>query len=232
QLSTLANQLRQDVTTASANNDGSSLMGQVQGIFDQAVQILNSTDANGNYLFGGDKNTTPPVTATSLSQLAAAPSAASIFANGSIKSSVTIDQGQTVTVGVLASDVGTQLMQTIKDIVGYNSSNGPLTNQLTAAQNSFLSGEITNATTAAATINTVVAGNGDTYKQLQNAVDQQTTMNTLYKGFTSDIQNVDMAQAISNLNQNQTALQAALQVTSRLNSLSLLNFLGGTTAAG
>ncbi|MDE2463047.1 MAG: hypothetical protein KGO02_04955, partial [Alphaproteobacteria bacterium] len=50
QLSTLANQLRQDVTTASANNDGSSLMGQIQGIFDQAVQILNSTDVNGNYL--------------------------------------------------------------------------------------------------------------------------------------------------------------------------------------
>ncbi len=47
-------------------------MSQVQSIFDQAVQVLNSKDANGNYLFGGDKNNTAPVTATSLSALGCA----------------------------------------------------------------------------------------------------------------------------------------------------------------
>ena len=224
QLSSLANQLRQDITTASANNDGSTLMTQVQGIFDQAVQVLNSTDTNGNYLFGGDKTTTAPVNITSLSQLTSAPSAASVFANGTMKSSVTVAQGQTVTVGVLASDVGTQLMQTIKDLADYTNSNGPLSSQLTSAQSNFLSGEITSATTAATTINTAAAGNGDTYQQLQNAVTQQTTMNTMYQGFASNIQNVDMAQAITTLNQNQTALQAALQVTSQLGNLSLLNY--------
>ncbi len=224
QLSNLANQLRQDITTASANNDGSNLMTQVQGVFDQAAQILNSTDANGNYLFGGDKTNTPPVSISSLSQLASAPSGASVFANGTVKSTVTVAQGQTVTVGVLASDVGSQLMQTIKDIVDYTTTNGALGSQLTSAQNNFLSGEITSAATAAATINTAAASNGDTYQQLQNAVTQQTTMNTLYQGFASNIQNVDMAQAISTLNQNQTALQAALQVTSQLGKLSLLNY--------
>ena len=224
QLSNLANQLRQDITTASANNDGSNLMTQVQGVFDQAVQILNSTDANGNYLFGGDKTTTPPVSATSLTQLAAASSGAAVFANGTMKSAVTVAEGQTVTVGVLASDVGSQLMQTIKDIVDYTNTNGALGSQMTSAQNSFLSGEITSAATAATTINTAAASNGDTYQQLQNAVTQQTTMNTLYQGFASNIQNVNMAQAITTLNQNQTALQAALQVTSQLGKLSLLNY--------
>jgi flagellar hook-associated protein 3 FlgL len=224
QLSNLANQLRQDITTASANNDGSTLMTQVQGVFDQAVQILNSTDANGNYLFGGDKTNTPPVSVSSLSQLASASSGASVFANGTMKSSVTVAEGQTVTVGVLASDVGTQLMQTIKDLVDYTTTNGALGSQMTSAQNSFLSNEVASATTAAATINTAAAINGDTYQQLQNAVTQQTTMNTLYQGFASNIQNVDMAQAITTLNQNQTALQAALQVTSQLGKLSLLNY--------
>jgi flagellar hook-associated protein 3 FlgL len=224
ELSSLANQLRQDITTASANNDGSTLMTQVQGVFDQAVQVLNSTDANGNYLFGGDKTNTAPVNITSLSQLASAPSAASVFVNGTVKSSVTVAEGQTVTVGVLASDVGTQLMQTIKDLVDYTNSNGALTSQMTSAQNNFLSGEISSATTAATTINAAAASNGDTYQQLQNAITQQTTMNTLYQGFASNIQNVNMAQAITTLNQNQSALQAALQVTSQLGKLSLLNY--------
>jgi flagellar hook-associated protein 3 FlgL len=224
QLSNLANQLRQDITTASANNDGSTLMTQVQGVFDQAVQILNTTDANGNYLFGGDKTNTPPVSVSSLSQLASATSGAAVFANGTMKSSVTVAEGQSVTVGVLASDVGSQLMQTIKDLVDYTTTNGALGSQMTSAQNSFLSGEIASAATAATTINTAAASNGDTYQQLQNAVTQQTTMNTLYQGFASNIQNVNMAQAITNLNQDQTALQAALQVTSQLGKLSLLNY--------
>ena len=199
-------------------------MTQVQGVFDQAVQILNSTDANGNYLFGGDKTNTPPVSIGSLSQLASASSGASVFANGTVKSSVTVAQGQSVTVGVLASDVGSQLMQTIKDLVDYTNSNGALSSQLTTAQNNFLSGEISSATTAATTINTAAASNGDTYNQLQNAVTQQTTMNTLFQGFASNIQNVNMAQAITTMNQDQTALQAALQVTSQLGKLSLLNY--------
>ena len=54
-------------------------------------------------------------------------------------------------------------------------------------------------------------------------------MSTLYQGFASDIQDVDMATAATNLNQNQTALQAALEVTAQLGQLSLLNYLPAST---
>jgi len=47
----------------------------------------------------------------------------------------------------------------------------------------------------------------------------------VYKGFVSNIEDVDMAQAIAQLNQNQVALQAAFQIMSTLNRLSLLNYL-------
>ena len=63
-LSDLAGQMRKAVTDAVANNDGSTLMTQVQSIFDQALQILNSKDANGNYMYGSDKDNTPPVSAS------------------------------------------------------------------------------------------------------------------------------------------------------------------------
>ena len=45
-------------------------------------------------------------------------------------------------------------------------------------------------------------------------------MSTLYTGFISNIQDTNMAQAATQLSLNQTALQAALQVTSSLNQLS------------
>ena len=67
--------------------------------------------------------------------------------------------------------------------------------------------------------------NGFTYKTLQAASDHASSLGTIYKGFVSDLEDVDMPTAITKLNQNQVALQAALQVTSQLNQVSLLNYL-------
>src|ERR1700678_3577708 len=220
QLSSLASQLQQDITTAVANGNGGTLMSQAQNIFEQAVQILNSQDANGNYIYSGGKANTAPVTATTMAQLMALPSASQAFANGTQKASVQVGANETVQVGVLASDVGTQLMQTLQDIANSNASSNFGT-QLTSTQSTFLSGEIVNAQTAAQTINDASGSNGEVYQQLQSAVTSQQSMSTLYQGFASDIQNVDMATASTNLSENQTALQAALEVTAQMGQLSL-----------
>jgi flagellar hook-associated protein 3 FlgL len=225
-LSDLANQLRQAITTATADSDGSTLMTTVQGIFDQASQILNSKDANGNYLYGGDKNGQPPLTATSLSDLTSMASASDAFQNGTVANSVMVGDGQSVKVGMLASDIGTGLMQTLKDLADFNAgADGNFSTGLTDAQSAFLSGEITTATTAASQVNNAAAANGNIYSQLQDASTNQKTMSTLFKGFVSNIEEVDMPTAITQLNQNQVALQAALQVTAQLNQVSLLNYL-------
>ncbi|MEY4967107.1 MAG: hypothetical protein RL274_2690 [Pseudomonadota bacterium] len=68
-LSALAAQLKKAVSDAVVNNDGSTLMNQVQSIFDQASGILNSKDANGDYIYGGGKTDAAPVTVNSLSAL-------------------------------------------------------------------------------------------------------------------------------------------------------------------
>jgi flagellar hook-associated protein 3 FlgL len=233
QLATLASQLQQDITTAVANHDGSTLMSQAQSIFDQAVQILNSQDANGNYIYSGGKANAPPVAVSSMAALQALPSAASAFVNGAEKASVQIGANQTVQVGVLASDVGTQLFQTLQDVANFNGGpSGNFGTTLTSAQSSFLTSEIQTARSAAQTLNDAVGNNGSVFQQLQTAVGQQQSMATMYQGFVSDVQDVDMATAASNLSQNQAALQAALEVTARLNQISLLNYLGATPASG
>ena len=225
-LSDLANQLRQAITTAAGDNDGSTLMTTAQGIFDQVSQILNSKDANGNYLYGGDKNGQPPLTATSLSDRISMSSASDALQNGTVANSVMVGDGQSVKVGMLASDIGTGLMQTLKDLADFNAGpNGNFGNGLTTAQSSFLSGEIVTATTAASQVNNAAAANGNIYGQLQDASANQKTMSTLFKGFVSNIEEVDMPTAITQLNQNQVALQAALQVTAQLNQVSLLNYI-------
>lgn len=234
-LSDIANQLRQSMTQAIANNNGTTLMTEAQSVFDQVSQILNSKDANGNYIYGGDKDNTPPFNVTSLAQLAALPSVAAAFSNGTLKKSVVVADGQTVQLGILASDIGTGLMQTLKDIATFDAGpngNFAASNTLSTAQGNFLTAEIPASINAANAVNSVAASNGFVYNQLQDLVTHQQALETLYKGFLSNVQDVDMPTAITQLNQDQTALQAAEKVASQLGQISLLNYLPATTATG
>ena len=227
-LSDLATQLTKAVSDAVANNDPTGLMAQVDSIFSQAVSILNSKDANGDYIYAGGRTDTAPVSISSLSQLAAAPSTASIFTNANSKKSVQVADGQTISFGLTASDVGTDLMQSLKDIATFDagsSGNFDGSTNLSQAQNSFLTSQIAAAGTVETGLTAVTAQNGNVYNQLQAATAQQSTTDTLYSSFIDKLQNTNMADAATQLSLNQTALQAALQVTSTLNQLSLLNYM-------
>ena len=227
-LSDLAAQLKKAVSNAVATNDATTLMSQVQSIFDQATGILNSKDANGDYIYAGGKSDTAPVTVSTLADLIAAPSVASTFANGNLKKSVQVADGVTVDYSVTASDVASGLMQSLKDIATFDAgSNGNFsaTTNLTQAQNDYLTSAITSTTTVSTDLNAVVAANGYVANRLTDAASQQSSMDTLYKGFASNIQDTNMADAATQLSLNQTQLQAALQVTASLHQLSLLNFL-------
>jgi flagellar hook-associated protein 3 FlgL len=227
-LSSLASQLQQAVTNAVANNNASTLMTQAQGIFEQASAILNSQDANGNYIFGGGNSDTPPMTATSLTQLASLPSVSNAFDNGNFQTSVQVADGQSVTYGITASSIGTGLMQELQSLAQFDQGpSGDLSDatSLSSAQTSFLNGAIPTASGVADNLNTATAANGYVANQLSDAQTQQSSMDTLYQGFISNIQDTNMADAATQLSLDQTQLQAALQVTAGLNKLSLLNYL-------
>ena len=225
QLSDLAGEVREAITGAVSTGNGSSLKTQMQGFYDRAVQLLNAKDGDA-YVFGGEKDSTPPVSAATLDDLAALPATSDAFANGTVKRTVRIGQAQTVQTGMLASDLGTQLFDLFRNVAQFDAgTNGPFGDQLSPAQNDFLTTSIKTAADAASGINVQAGANGSRYQTVQSAMEQLTATSTIYKTFVSNIEDVDMATAVSNLNQNQVAFQAALQVTAKLNQVTLLDFL-------
>ena len=227
-LSSLAISLKKAVSDAVANNDATTLMTQAQSIFEQANAILNSKDANGDYIYSGGKTDVPPVSVGTLAGLVPLPGAAQAFANGDLKKSVQVADGVTVSYGMTASDIATGLMQALKDIADFDAGGGGNFNAastLSAAQNTFLSNAIAQVTTVSTDLNATTASNGYVSNRLTDAQSQQDSLNTVYKKFTSDIQDTNMAEAATRLSLNQTQLQAALQVTAGLHQLSLLNYL-------
>jgi len=227
-LSSLAASLKKAVSDAVANNDGTTLMTQAQSIFDQAAAILNSKDANGDYIYSGGKTDVPPVTVGTLAGLQPLASVANAFANGDLKKSVQVADGVSVSYSMTASDVATGLMQALKDIADFDATgagNFNAASTLSSAQNTFLTNAIAQTTTVGTDLNATAAANGYVSNRLTDAQTQQASLDTLYKRFTSDVQDTNMAEAATRLSLNQTQLQAALQVTAGLHQLSLLNYL-------
>lgn len=225
QLSEIANQIRVAITKAAADRDGTSLLSQLDAYFDQVVGILNAKDANG-YIYAGDSNQTAPVVVNSIADLAALPAVADAFVNGTIKTEVKISETQNVEVGLLASDLATELFALLRQVAQFDAGvDGPFSGTTTPAQQTLLESMIPIAIDAQHGVNAQAAANGIHHQTVQKAVEQLQASSVVYKGFVSNIEDVDMAQAIAQLNQNQVALQAAFQITSTLNRLSLLDYL-------
>lgn len=228
QITTLADHtsdLRQNVMDALANNKGLAFMESVDGIFRMAVNILNSR-VDGRYVYGGTRTDVPPVNVDSLAELAAAPSVDAVFDNNQTKPSMQIDDGETIEFGALASDLGTQLFTAIRNIAQFNAGpNGPFSDDLTAAQRTFLEGELATVVAAADGLNLEAAKNGVHQNEVDDALERHDASQVVIKSLISDIEDVDMAEAVTRLNQTQVAAQATARMIAQLNDLSLLNFL-------
>ncbi len=221
-----ATDAKDSIMNALAAGDGTTLMQSLQGNFATALDGLNY-EHNGQYLFSGGNSNTAPVNVGTLSQLAAVGSVASIFTNGTIKKTSQIVSSTTVQTGMLASDLGTALMQTFKDIQNFNDTNvdGPFGATLTDAQKAFLTtksqefsatyDKLTQQTSLNGTMQNRVT---NTQKSLQGQADS-------LQSLIGDRTNADMAKAYSDLQQAQVAVQASAQVLSTLNNSSLLNYL-------
>lgn len=213
------------ITNALAAGSGDTVMQALQSAFNSAVQGLNTT-FNGQYLFAGGQVNTAPVSVTSLSALAAAPSVSSVFQNDQMTQTAQVSQNTTLQTGFLASQLGTNLMTTFQAIANYNNGpNGPFSGTLTTAQTSFLQSQIANLNSEASAMNTAAGQNGLVQSELANAQSDLTSRQTTLQTLMGDITQTNMAQAASNLQQAQLAVEASAKVFTALQSSSLVALL-------
>ncbi len=223
-----ASDAKDSIMSALANGDGTSLMLSLEGNFDTALDGLNYMH-NGQYLFGGGNDSSVPVTVTSLAGLGALPAggAAQAFVNGSVKKTSQIDPNTSLQTGMLASDLGTQMMQTFQDIQQFNDTNpdGPLGANLTQAQKDFLTTKSQEFSDEYSKLLQQQAINGTMQKRVDNTTQSLNGQVTQLQTLVGSKTDADMATAYSNLQQAQVAVQASAQVLTNLNQYSLLNYL-------
>jgi flagellar hook-associated protein 3 FlgL len=206
-----ANALTVSGATATAGSPERQVMAsEMTAIRDRLVQLANTKDGNGDYIFAGTAVKTTPFTVA----------LGVITYNGDLGTAkVEAAPGQTMDLSLS----GTQTF--------FTNAFDTLTSTITALQNNDTA---TLGTTSLSSIQSNLQVSnlyrgevGDRMRTISDyRSDQSRRIEELTKG-VSNVTDIDLAQAITDYQSAQTAYQAALQMASQGNKLSLMDFIRG-----
>jgi flagellar hook-associated protein 3 FlgL len=204
--------------------NGANVRSQLEEAFSIVRDAMN-TRLGDRYLFGGVLNDRPPIIAESLDQLAANPLTSSIQ-QGAAPQVVRIEEGRTMNVGGVASDIATDALAAIKRLAEFDAGpSGPFGRSLTSAQSAALQNELSSLGAAFDKLLMAQAQNGRLLNDADAAIkrheDQVQTLNQAMGGIVE----VDLAEVAVRLNQAQFAYESSASVFNILKSMSLLNIL-------
>jgi len=215
--------LRQLFVTTLANGSSELLLPEVETAAQRTLSALN-TQSGGVFVFGGTDGTQPPVAAETLGDIGAAVNTDDLFAGGE-RARLAVEAGTTIDGGPLARDFASRLVAEFGELANAETTLGPFQGQLTAAQRDFLVEKVARFDEIAAELITELGLNGVAQSQAEDAVSRGRQARDLAEIVASEIEDADLAEVVSRLNQDQIAIQAAAQALSQATQLSLLNFI-------
>jgi len=225
-LTTIANSvagIQADFVEVLATGTPELLVPQLEVAAQQILTALN-TQLGGVYLFGGTDGTQPAVAASSLADLGAATSIDTLFQEGA-RTTIAVEEGVSISGGPVASEIATELLTELRDLANAEATLGSFSGNLTDAQRDFLIEKNARLTEINASLNEALGLNGVAQAQANDAVERNTAQRDFAEIVAADIENVDIAEALTRLNQDQLAIQASAQALAQASQLSLLDFL-------
>ncbi|MCC3862226.1 flagellin [Pseudemcibacter aquimaris] len=199
------------------------LMDTIEEAFSSMIASLN-TDIGGVHIFSGGRTDVDPIVGTELNDLVAAASASDMFQNDGRKAIAKIGKNTDMEYSLLADEVAEDLFAAIKTIADFNNLT-PIQGDLTPAQNAFIEGELATFDAVIEDLRIVLSSNGMRYGRADELLEEHQEQENFMLNFISDIEDVNMAEAITRVNNDQTALEVSYKLTSELSRLSLLNFI-------
>jgi flagellar hook-associated protein 3 FlgL len=219
-----AETLRLNILNAIGSGDGRFVADALSRAFDGARAAMNE-DYQGEALFAGERVTADPINVSTLAQLAAAPSTASIFTQASRARTINLGEGP-FQVAERASDLSTGLFDTMRTLKQFvDTQGGSLPQTLTTAQITALQAAVTGLTTARDTLVIAQGRNGEVQKRVEADGARMSTRADALAKTVSDQADADLAEVAMKISSKEVQYQAVAQTFVKLSQLSLLNFL-------
>ena len=229
---------RQAIANAMAAGRVDGLMNDLAVQY-QTVQSGLNTSFQGLYLFAGAQTDKKPATATDMADLATAPSVAAVFANDTLTQKSRIDENTTLNTGFAADALGGPLTTVFRNMQLYQEGNpvtiegvtytppaaGSITGQVGADLQAFLNAQLGELDKANKGVVNEQARNGLMQNHVDAALDTHDAHKFSLEQLVQDKSGIDKAQAITELEMAQIAIQASAQVVNSLRQTSLLDLL-------
>lgn len=203
-----AKQLAMQEANGTANPTTRSVArAEVDQLLAGIVQLAN-TRHEGEYLFGGDQSTTPPITQNTAPFTATPPTGQRL---------AQVAEGQYVPVTHNATDVflGSGVLATLEQ----------LSAALAANDAAAIAATISSIDSAHGAVQSLLGEVGARTLQLETASANLAALGSTLLAFKANIEELDLEEAVTHLVARQNAYQAALLTTSRVMSLSLADYM-------
>ncbi len=215
--------LRERFVVALSTGGAELIAPEIAAEAQRIIAALN-TETGGVYVFGGVDGSVPPVRAQSLSDIASASNTDSLFIDAA-RRQLAVEEGTTVDGGATAREIASGLFATLKDLANAPAALGAFSGQLTNAQSAYLSQKIAELDQLSAGLYSELGLNGLAQGQTEDARVRNGQRRDLAEIVASEVEDVDLAEVVSRLNQDRLAIEAAAQALAQASELSLLNFL-------
>lgn len=205
-----------------SDQDRQSVALQITTLREQMLGLANSQDSNGNYLFGGSRVNQPAFAKDANGRV--------IYQGDQSRMQVNVGDSRRMNMNLVGSDafirvsrsdgkggqVGVDFFQSLDDLATAVKNNDLPNIQRGIAESDVLQNGISQGLAK--------VGADQTVADMQNSVLDEVVLRL--KTTQSDVQDVDYTQAITKMNKDQLALEAAQSSFAKISQLSLFKFLG------
>jgi flagellar hook-associated protein 3 FlgL len=202
--------------------DRKNIGAEISALKDQVVSLANSQDSNGSYLFAGSQVSKP----------AFGPDASGnvVYQGDESRMTVNVGDNRQLAMNMPGTDAFTNVART--DASG-NTTGVSFFQSLTDLANAVTNSDNTNIQRGISELNTLQQGvsNGlaevgttQSVVDMQNSVLDQVILNL--KTSLSNVQDLDYTTAVTKMNQDQLALEAAQNSFAKISQMSLFKYLG------
>ncbi|MEQ8179706.1 MAG: flagellin [Amphiplicatus sp.] len=216
--------LRQRFVAVLATGSAELLTPELETAAQRILSSLN-TQLGGVYIFGGSDGTAKPVGASSLADIGAAADPNDLFDPTASHLRLAVEEGTTIDGGPLAQEIGADLMALLHDFANAPATLGPFNGELTAQQRDFIVAKVAELDAVAADLNAALGVNGIAQAQTDAATARNIQRRNLAEQIASGIEDIDIAEAVARLAQDQIAVEASARALAQATQLSLLNYI-------
>jgi flagellar hook-associated protein 3 FlgL len=216
--------VREALTNALANNSGVGLSTALEGALADAMSAAN-TQFDGQYIFGGVRGDTAPVTTATLDTLAAQANTDTNWAETGDTRKITLSDGNTIELSKNAEEVFRPFVDFLRGIREWENSNTSLEGKLDDTSTAYISSLLTNVKTIQSDAINYQAGAGVVQQQIENKITENENQQIVMKTAIGNVVDVDLAEVASRLSAAQTQYQAMASIFAQVKGLNLLDYL-------